>query len=310
MRRLPWVAIAIVICIAALLGAITAWLINPYSRELSSGTPALAPAVAPSRVARDSLATGEPVLRPSDIASVTSSATAIVHSTAIAGISSSSPPSPGTDPTGVPAIPTATAMPKPVPTKPPAATRTLAPTHPAPTSTPDPAQLLRRAVAAEQALRTGRLEATLAYTDGSKATVAILFDLGDEKHVQRFHSTAVYHGSNGAQTTERITIGDQSWQRRSAGTWTAFAAQESVQGELRTFLPHTDTALNPAVKRQPEADLLSWYDRDQDADITLTVYPDTGIPRQLVRLTRATGLALTVTYTGWNEPIEIAPPKA
>jgi len=183
-------------------------------------------------------------------------------------------------------------------------------TAPAATANPPSAQvLLQRVSAAEAALRTGQLEATITYGSGLRSSARVRFDLGDAQHVPRFQITTTYEGTNGVQTTERITIGDQSWERQQDGQWTVMPARESALKQLQVFLPRTDSISNVTRVTVEGTYVLRWYDAARDADVTLRV--DTaGIPQQLRRVSRANGLTRTVTYRGLNTPVEITPPDA
>ncbi len=185
------------------------------------------------------------------------------------------------------------------------------PLTPTTASQPSPAAqvLLQRVAAAEAALRTGQLEATITYGSGLRSSARVRFDLGDERHVPRFQITTTYEGTNGVQTTERITIGDQSWERQQDGQWTVMPARESALKQLQVFLPRTDSISNVTRVTVEGTYVLRWYDAARDADVTLRV--DTaGIPQQLRRVSRANGLTRTVTYRGLNTPVEITPPDA
>jgi hypothetical protein len=183
-------------------------------------------------------------------------------------------------------------------------------TAPAATANPPSAQvLLQRVSAAEAALRTGQLEATIIYGSGLRSSARVRFDLGDAQHVPRFQITTTYEGTNGVQTTERITIGDQSWERQQDGHWTTTPARESALKQLQVFLPRTDSISNVTRVTVEGTYVLRWYDAARDADVTLRV--DTaGIPQQLRRVSRANGLTRTVTYRSLNTPVEITPPEA
>jgi hypothetical protein len=181
-------------------------------------------------------------------------------------------------------------------------------TAPAATANPPSAQvLLQRVSAAEAALRTGQLEATITYGSGLRSSARVRFDLGDAQHVPRFQITTTYEGTNGVQTTERITIGDQSWERQQDGQWTMMPARESALKQLQVFLPRTDSISNVTRVTVEGTYVLRWYDAARDADVTLHV--DTaGIPQQLRRVSHANGLTRTVTYRGLNTSVEITPP--
>jgi DNA-binding transcriptional MerR regulator len=180
---------------------------------------------------------------------------------------------------------------------------------PMPTASPAAATtLLQQVSAAEAMLQTGEISATIDYGDGSRASARIRFDLGDGQRAPHLHMTSTYTGGSGAQTVERITIGGRSWQRQPDGVWVERQANESVADQVQVFLPHARSITDPTTEMGADHSVLRWYDADYDANITLTVDHTTGIPRELRRVARAADTILTVTYSGWNTPVEIAPP--
>jgi len=186
----------------------------------------------------------------------------------------------------------------------------LAATEPLPTTGPASAEVILLQVAeAEAALQMGQLEATITYGSEQRSSARVRFDLGDEQRVPRFQITTTYTSADGVQITERITIGDQSWQRQQEGQWTATPARESALKQLQVFLPRSDSISDPKRVIVERTYGLRWYDAARDADVTL-ILDAAGIPRQLRRLSRANGLVLTVTYSGWNTPVEITRPGA
>lgn len=169
--------------------------------------------------------------------------------------------------------------------------------------------ILLQVAEAEAALRTGQLEATITASSGPGSSARVQFDLGDEQREPRFHITTTYESTTGDQTTERITIGDQSWERQQNRQWAVRTARESALKQLQVFLPRTDSILDPKRVTVEGMYVLYWYDAARDADVTLRV-DRAGIPQQLRRVSRANGLILTVTYRGWNMKVEITPPEA
>jgi uncharacterized protein len=198
--------------------------------------------------------------------------------------------------------------PQPLPT--PALIPTTAPSKTAVASTTGPVSaeiILLQIAEAEAALRMGQLEATITYGSGQSSAAQVRFDLGDEQRVPRFQITTSYTSTDGVQSTERITIGDQAWERQQDGQWTVLSARESALKQLQVFLPRTDSISDSTNVTVEGMYVLRWYDAARDADVTLRV--DTaGIPQQLRRVSRANGLVLTVTYSGWNSEVDIAPP--
>jgi hypothetical protein len=207
----------------------------------------------------------------------------------------------------------AAASPQPLPSAMPIPTTTPTVTAVVPVSDSASAgDLLLRAAQAETTLRTGQLEATITFGSGQRSSAQMGFDLGDEQRVPSCSITTTYEGATGAQTTERITIGDQSWERQQASQWTVMPARETVLKQLQVFLPRTDSISKLStvtVKRAAVEDTyaLHWYDAARNADVTLVV-DAAAIPQQLRRVSRANGLILTVSYSGWNTAVEITPP--
>jgi hypothetical protein len=169
--------------------------------------------------------------------------------------------------------------------------------------------VLQQVAAAEAALRTGQLEATIDYGNGTRSAAQVRFDLGDTGRVPRLHIITTYQSATGTQTLERITIGDKAWQRQPNGPWTAIAEQEGAWGQVQTFLPHAASVSNPESVSGTNPVVLRWYGADRDTEVTLSVDPATGVPRELRQVGRTTGQVLTVTYSGWNTAVEITPPQ-
>jgi hypothetical protein len=189
-----------------------------------------------------------------------------------------------------------------------AAPQTLAATA-APTA-PTAADLLGRVAAAEQALRSGTIDVTLDYGSGSGASARIRFDMGDA-NLPRLQIQSTYTGEGRPRVVERLTIGEQSWERVSPGGWVARQAHEGIVDQISVYLPHADEVAGAELSAQGDAPVLRWYDPGRDADVTLMLDAATGAPRELRQVTRATGARLVVIYSLWNAPIEIdAPPAA
>jgi membrane protease YdiL (CAAX protease family) len=180
---------------------------------------------------------------------------------------------------------------------------------PLPSAEPPSARdVLHRIAAAEATLQTGQFEATIDYGNGNRSSARVRFDLGNQQRVPRFQITSMYTGTAGIQTTERITIGDQSWQRELDGDWSARPASEAVLDQVRVFLPHADSIANPEGDGSLQPAVLSWYDAGGDVDVTVVADRASGVPRELRQVARTTNTVLTVTYFAWNTPVEITPP--
>lgn len=183
---------------------------------------------------------------------------------------------------------------------------------PAPSATPGPvtaAMLAERAAAAEAALRSGELDATAAYGDGSRSSVLVIFDLGAPGSVARLYTKTTYVSPKGTQTVERITVGERSWQLQPDGSWVAAQEQEGVWGRVQPFLPHASSAAYPTTTSDGQGPTtISWEDSGNGTMSTLEVDTATGTPRVLRRETPSSGTQLTITYRGWNTPVSVEPP--
>lgn len=206
-------------------------------------------------------------------------------------------------PSTVPSVripPPATFMPTPQPTA----------TALAPTAQPNASAIQQRIVDAEAALRTGELVATIDYGDQNTTAVELRFDFGMAQESPRLQITSIYTSGTQIQITERITIGNRSWQRQDQGKWLASDEQTSIVEQVLPFLPSAASLSDPEVKYEQDLATLSGFDASRDADITLLVDPASGVPRQMEQMTRQTRRVLSVTYRGWNTPIEIVPPES
>ncbi len=157
-------------------------------------------------------------------------------------------------------------------------------------------------------MHTGRLNAAIDYGGGNRSLASVKFDLGGDVRPAAFEITTTYQGSSGSQTAQRITIADRTWQRIAAAAWVAQPAEESADGELQAFLPAFDSIKEVEASEQAELLALHWSGANGD-DVTLLIDPDTNIPYQLRQQARDTGTLFTVTYQGWNAPVEINPPN-
>jgi hypothetical protein len=215
---------------------------------------------------------------------------------------------PALTPTSMALTPTpgvATASPTPPPPSP-----TAVPPSPAPTATPPSAAAVRQQVAAaEAALRTGQVDATIEYGTGTRSSATARFDFGDGGRPPRLHLTTVYQAATETQTVERIVIGEQWWQRQPDGSWGMIPPEEGVWGQIQAYLPQVRSvaSIEPDTG-PPTAPVLRWYDAGRNADVTLTIDPATGVPREMRQVARGSGTTLTAIYSHWNTPVEINPP--
>lgn len=169
-------------------------------------------------------------------------------------------------------------------------------------------EILQQVKATVDRMRTGQLDASLDYGKGNRSSASVTFDLGDGAAPAGIHIRTTYAGPSGRQTSERITIGDRTWQRQADSAWVDQPAVESVRGELRAFLPALDSPVNVEATDEIELLALHWSGANGD-DVTLLIEPDSNLPRQLRQLSGATGTLFTVDYQSWNTPAEIVPPE-
>jgi hypothetical protein len=184
-----------------------------------------------------------------------------------------------------------------------------APTQPLPTATPSIAELLQRVATAEQTLSAGSIEAMLDYSNGSSASAQLRFDIGSSGQKQRFWIRSTYTGTNGSQVIEHLTIGDQGWERQPDGRWLVGQPQEAIIDQLRVYLPQSDQITQAEQSSDSDTTTLCWYDASRNADMSLTIDQDTGVPRELRRIVRESGVKLVVVYAQWNAPVDIAAPQ-
>ncbi|MDQ4075283.1 MAG: hypothetical protein M3220_03455 [Chloroflexota bacterium] len=212
------------------------------------------------------------------------------------------------------ATPLATATSKPTATPTPPASPTAIPTvEPTatpvpPTSTPSPSEMLEQVASAQAALQTGQFEMTIDFEDGNRSSAQVLFDLASEAEGPRLWMTTTYEGSTGTQTSELVMIGNQSWQRQGDGEWSPRTNQESVWGQVQSFLPHTRSVTEAELDQTDNATVVHWYDAGRAMDVTLYIHPETSVPKELHEVRQHGTLTRTVVYSIWNEPVEIAPP--
>ena len=211
------------------------------------------------------------------------------------------PSPPGPLPTPVQPSPTATSE---------VARPTTTPTElPSPTSTPSAASFVSQVNRALATLRSGQIEAMIAYSGGITSTAKLIFDLGDQGSAARLQMSSTYQSKTGTQTIERIVVGDRYWQRSANGAWTVASEQEGVWGQVQSFLPHLDSISNLSLDGNGGAVVLRWRDEARDADVTLELQPDNSTPRELRQSGRTSQSTLRVIYAGWNTLVDISPPS-
>jgi hypothetical protein len=175
-----------------------------------------------------------------------------------------------------------------------------------PTATPS---LLMRVNSAQADLRRGRIVATMGYESDTQSQSELVFDFGLDEAGPRLRLTSTYNSSAGKQTTQRIVIGDQSWDRSRDGRWTVGPTRESVWHQVHSYLPKVDHLTDVSVSSAPDNAILHYVDPSYGTEVTLRVDPVTGALRDMRRKVLATGSVLVVTYE-WNSPVEPIEPPA
>jgi hypothetical protein len=270
--------IAAMLTTAVLVGVMIGWLFSPGMSAHVGETQSTMAATATAQL--HSVIVRSPTAQPS---------TAVVQATAL-------PLSvPSAEPTPAVVAPSATITPP------------IAVTSSA-TSTPPAIALLQQIAAAEAVLRMGELDAALDYGQGTQAVAHVRFDLGTDQRPPRLDFRTTYQGTSNPHTIETIAIGERSWEQQGTSGWKTVAMRKGLWDQIQFFLPHAQLGTQPNIDMQNGQPLLRWYDPAHDADVTLRIDPARTVPRELQRQMRRTGLRLTVTYVGWDAPIEIQPP--
>ena len=226
---------------------------------------------------------------------------AAVQPTAGGTVAAAVPPTAAPTPSPVATQSSAPALVTSTPARTPPSTPTQAVS--AATATSDPVQ---RAAAFQQKIQSGKLQVTADYGGGSSATADLSFDLGDNTHPPRLYLKTVYKSGQTTDTSERITIGDQAWERRPDGSWAAVQEQEGVWGRLQIYLPHMPGSQNVNVQSADDGLHLMWTDAGKQN--TLVVDQTTGTPRELRQQNASPQLMEVVKYLEWNTPVDIRAP--
>lgn len=214
---------------------------------------------------------------------------------------------PATPRTTVPAL-AATAPPLAATAPPLASAPTGSPISPVAESitVPDAICLVETAVAA---LRTGQLEALLAYSGGGHSTLQARFNLDPAEQITGLQLTTSYQAATGARSDEYILLRDRSWRRQGAA-WVPTTEQADIRAQFLGYLPHPGAGTGMTAQLAAGNVVLRYYDPARDADTTLTVDRGTGQPYLLRQALRQSAVVVTITYTGWNTPVQILPPPA
>jgi hypothetical protein len=192
---------------------------------------------------------------------------------------------------------------------------------------PSAAVVQQRAATAENALHSGQFRATLDSGAGTTDSIVVQFDFGDQTSANRLDSMTIEQTGPDKRVTHIIAIGDRWWVRQSDGNWIACGpaeaatwpdtavcsalnpVQDAVRGQVAMLLPHVNTARDVTLASSASGGAaLRWYDTSRDADSTLAVNAETGVPRELRSTVRQTGATLTVDYDIWNVPVAISAP--
>jgi hypothetical protein len=176
----------------------------------------------------------------------------------------------------------------------------------------DPAGLGRALVgklaAAVAGLRTGQIDAVSAPGQVRRSTARLIFDLGAARNPPRLYFLSTYESGKSSQTVERVSVGNQTWERQTSGAWVAIGLQEAPWGQVQAFVPQAASITGPDGARDGRIAVLRWYDAGIDADSVLQFDYPTGALQTWLQHTRDTGTSLTVTYTAWNTPVNIPTP--
>ena len=162
--------------------------------------------------------------------------------------------------------------------------------------------------AAEAGLRTGQIDAVSEDGQSRRSTARLIFDLGDPHNPPRLYFLSTYQSGTSSQTVERISIGDQTWERQTSGAWLVIGPQEGPWGQVQAFMPQPAAIADPSGSLDGTIAALSWYDSGLDADSVLQVDLTTGVLQNWKQRARSTGTTLTVRYTSWNTPVHIPTP--
>ena len=215
------------------------------------------------------------------------------------------------EPTAPPTAPAAiTAPPSPTPAQEIAEVPTALPTEaPSPTAAAPPVEaVLKQVAAAEAALRSGSLVASIGDSQNSRSTAEVNFDLGDQQRPPRFYLKTTYNGEQSSQIVEYIMIASQSWQRPAGGNWVEGPAQEAAWAQVQSFLPGVALVAKASLESDGETLHSAGTMPSGMPDVSVEVDPAAGVPLNMERVSRGTKSVLRVTYTGWNKPVTISAP--
>ena len=162
---------------------------------------------------------------------------------------------------------------------------------------------------AEAQLRSGEFVVIAEIGNTSESSATVRFMLGDEQQVPAIQITTTYTSTVETQTNEYIQVGGDSWERRDNGNWSTVVPDSGPGHQLRSYLPHIDTAADPVITMLSDRADIRWFDAAYQADVILVVDATTGTPIEMRRELRSTGMVLSVFYRGWNTPVSIVVPE-
>jgi len=186
---------------------------------------------------------------------------------------------------------------------------------PTATNTPTPTvdvsriALVGRIANAEKTLRSGVFELQINYGNGNHSTIIANFDLVSSEYGQYLHLMNTYYGVTGERVSERIAFADQVGTRENGDPWRIAVLEESIAAQVYALLPDPQLLPTASFITVGDTATLTWYDPTISADATLIVDINSGIPRQLRRVSRDTGVVTTIDYNAWNAPVNIDIPS-
>jgi hypothetical protein len=174
---------------------------------------------------------------------------------------------------------------------------------------PDSMGVLARAANAEASLRSGEVEVITEQQDGTRSVATMRFDLGNDLLLPRLQHITT-GGMPGNEASEHVVVGDQAWQRQSENGWISVFDQPSVSEQVKALLPDLSSAGEPYIETLADGNLIAllYYDAQCDADVIVVMDANSGVLRELQRVSRKDGSALTVRYSSWNTLVDIIPP--
>lgn len=166
----------------------------------------------------------------------------------------------------------------------------------------------KRTIESTASVRSGEIEAKVAYDDGATTTVVVRFNMGDEQHPSSIQIVASYRDAILSESVEEITVGNDTWRRQNGGSWVIAPAAKSVKDKLLPYLPKVDSVKDPQLDILGDIAVLRWFDADHEIDETLRLNGPLGTPEEMRRVERTSGEVMTLAYRAWNTAVAISPP--